>query len=123
MGLTAALRGTLRNLPAPSIKTALILGVTVTVMSVNFFQAGYELLTKKLLDPSYSPLYQELMDWADKDMNRVVSIEEQADAWRRMGYKGPFLESKGAAQFPTPSLEQLAAGVESYRSSLSDSHR
>ena len=63
----------------------------------------------------YNELYNEFVKLADKDGNGYIDFTEQVDAWERAGYEGPFFESRGASQFPTPALEGLEKAVESYK--------
>jgi len=43
----------------------------------------------------FKVLYKEFLMRADNDNNRYIDFSEQVDAWRRLGYEGPFFESKG----------------------------
>ncbi len=63
----------------------------------------------------YEELYPKVMEYADQDKNGGIDFNEQADAWRRMGYKGPFFQSKNPYNpFPTPTLEDLERAITSY---------
>ena len=62
----------------------------------------------------YNESYNEFINHADQDNNRYISIQEQTEAWKKLGFEGPFYESKGKSQFPKPDLSQLEKAIESY---------
>ena len=62
----------------------------------------------------YSELYKQVLNLGDKDKTDYLNFVEQVDVWRRMGYKGPFIETQGAKQFPEPKLKDLEKAFESY---------
>lgn len=64
----------------------------------------------KMIIQNYKKNYETLMTLADKDRNGIVSFEEQADAWERMGYKVPFSKS----EFPKPNISEIEKAIESY---------
>jgi len=94
-----------------------ITGHVNPVKQYEFIQIEEE--KSKQREHKYRELYQEVIRYADKDDNGYVSFSEQVDAWKRMGYEGPFLESQGASQFPKPELEDLEKAQESYKTTTS----
>lgn len=64
----------------------------------------------------YYETYGYMLRFADKDGNSILSFNEQADAWKRMGYTDKiFIESQGASQFPKPDIGMLEKAIKSYQ--------
>jgi hypothetical protein len=62
----------------------------------------------------YQETFDKVMRLADRNGNGVLEFGEQADAWRRMGFKDLYVESRGESQFQKPKLGQLGNAVASY---------
>ena len=80
---------------------------------IEYKNIEYEKAKKR--EDRFNELHKEFLSHADRDKNGYIDFAEQVDAWRRMGYEGPFFESKGASQFPNPTLERLEKAVENYK--------
>lgn len=82
----------------------------------HFQEAGVAQIEQ---ERKFDEAYSMVLYCADRDHNHLIDFAEQADAWRRMGFRGPFyrpfLESAGASQFPTPTLGQLEEAIERYK--------
>jgi len=104
-----------------AVYTTVATGASLALSS-GMFMAGrhdYEVTKQRIEEENRlalerSSLYSELISLATGG-DGILSFEEQADAWNRMGYQGPFIESLGSKAFPNPTTDDLRIGVESYK--------
>ena len=72
----------------------------------------------------YDEAYSRLLQLADRDHDGVLSFREQAEAWRRMGYKDLFIESRGSEQFEKPKYTGWIEGaIREYEQEKNDNTR
>lgn len=68
----------------------------------------------------YESMYGQLLVLADSDNNGVLTLAEQADAWKRMGLLQETIVESGVIArrtfpFQPPKLEDLERAIESYQ--------
>jgi len=63
----------------------------------------------------YEDTFDKVMHLANRNKNGVLEFTEQVDAWRRMGFKDLYVESRGESQFQKPKLGQLGNAIASYK--------
>ena len=76
----------------------------------------------------FNQLYATFLEYADVDKKGGISFAEQADAWEKLGYKGPFFESKERdiySQFPRVTIKdipRLEKAIQIYENELDSSN-